>query len=318
MTRKRSRRNRDNPGGNPVWWQSAAMNDVYHVFFRDQIMALALARFRWTGLPPSCNARYLEMTLMNQGVATIARPMGRSDDSFMSLKMVQQGAPNAYNEPVSWRALGDNGTDFSVTARNGVVVWENMLHTPLVAKIDALAWDMSDILRTKQVNRVHVKVPFVLAGPREMREQMVNLFAQKVGNEPAIVVTDSLSDLVASNLSLFQTGVEYLGEKLNEDLMQTWNMVYTMLGIKNIPFKMERQTADEIRDYDQPTELTTLGCLHERRRAADYLNERFGLNVSVHFNEDFESTNFNVIHNIERVAELGISGGSEERRAGEV
>lgn len=308
MSRKRRRRSTDNPGGNPVWWQSSAMNDVYHRFFLQQIIKLALARFRWVGLPPTCDARYLEWQLMCQGVATVARPRKRSDDAFMSLRAVSQGQLTAYGLPSKWQAQGDNGTSFYVTHENGVLVWENMMHVPLMPQVDALAWDMSDIVRTKQVNRVHVKVPFVLAGPREMREQMVNLFSQKVGNEPGIMVTDRMSDLVTSNVALFQTGVKYLGEELNADLMETWNMVYTMLGIRNLPFKMERQTADEIRDHDQPTELMTLGCLSERRRAADDLNRRFGLDVRVYFNEDFESTNYNVMHNVKRLSELGIVG----------
>lgn len=308
MSRRKRRRSVDNPGGNPVWWQSAAMNDVYHMFFRQQILKLALARFRWEGLPPTCDARFLEWQLICQGCATIARPAGRDDDAFLSLRAVPQGRLTAYGLPAEWNAQGDNGTCFAVSHENGVLVWENMLHTPLVTQVDALAWDMSDIVRTKQVNRVHVKVPFVLAGPREMREQMVNLYAQKVGNEPGIVVTDKMSDLIESNVALFQTGVEYLGEKLNADLMETWNMTYTMLGIKNLPFKTERQTADEIRDYDQPTELMTLGCLSERRRAAKDLNRRFGLDVNVYFNEDFESVNYNVSHNIQRLAENGLVG----------
>lgn len=309
MSRRRRRRSVDNPGGNPVWWQSAAMNDVYHMFFRDQIVKLALARFRWEGLPPTCDERYLEWQLLNQGVATIAFPRKIKGAGFLSLRAVQRGPLTPYGLPSEWTAQGDNGTSFLVTHKNGVLVWENMLHKPLIQMVDALAWDMSDIVRTKQVNRVHVKVPFVLAGPREMREQMVNLFSQKVGNEPGIVVTDSMRDLVESNVALFQTGVKYLGEELNADLMETWNMVYTMLGIKNLPFKMERQTADEIRDHDQPTELMTLGALSERRRAADDLNRRFGLDVHVYFNEDFESTNYNVLHNVQRIAELGIAGG---------
>ena len=314
----RKKRSRNNPGGNPVWWQSAAMNDVYHMFFREQILKLALARFRWEGLPPTCDERFLEWTLISQGIATIARPASRKDDAFMSLRAVQQGQLTAYGLPSKWMAQGVNGTSYSVTSRNGALVYENMLHVPLMSQVEALAWDMSDIVRTKQVNRVHVKVPFVLAGPREMREQMVNLFAQKVGNEPAMVVTDELSNLVESNVALFHTGVKYLGEELNADLMQTWNMVYTMLGVKNIPFKLERQTADEIRDYDQPTELMTLGCLHERRKAADELNRRFGLDVHVYFNEDYESVNHNVLSNVQRIAELGLGagGGSSETPMG--
>lgn len=312
MSRQRSKKggyqnlSSSEPKGSPVWWQSAAMNDIYYEFFRQQIVKLALARFKWVGLPPTCDERFLELTLLTHGVATIARPKSRRDNAFMTLQAVQQGRLNAYGLPAKWNAQGVNGTCFGVSKSNGVLVWENMLHLPLAAQIQHLAWDMSDIMRTKQVNRIHVKVPWIVSGPPEMKNQIVNLFSQKAGNEPAVIVTDKLSDYVKDSTSLMQTGVQYLGKELNDDLMQTWGIVYTLLGIRNLPFKSERMTADEVMDYDQPTELTALGELDERRRAADELNRRFGLDVRVVFNSDFQSENFAVLNSVKKLSEVGL------------
>ena len=306
MGRRSRRQERYNPNGNPIYQQSGAMNRAYYQFFRSQIIKLALARFRWVGLTDTCNARYLEWVLLMTGSATIARPYDAAD--FLSLQMVMTGTPNMYNEPTRWDALGANGTRFSCTRENAVIVWDNMERVPLISQIDALAWDMSDIVRTKQVNRVHVKVPFVMSVPREMQNQAVNLFSQKVGNEPGILVTDTAMNYVDS-VNMFNTNVQYLGDKLNEDLKETWNMVYTMLGIRNLPFKLAQQNAEEVKVYDQPTELETIGSLSSRRMNLDALSEMMGHEVKVVWSEDFESVNYNVTHNIQSLAELG--GGAE-------
>lgn len=303
MSRKKRRQARYNPGGNPIYQQSGAMNNAYYIFFRSQIIKLALARFRWVGLPQSCDERYLELMLLMYGAATIAKPKNAPD--FMSLQMVQQGTPNVYNNPVKWLALGANGTSFYCTHKNGIIVWDNMERIPLITQIDALAWDMSDIVRTKQVNRVHVKVPFVFVGSRENTQQLVNLYSQKVGNEPGIIVNNALLDNVSVNDSFFNTNVPYLGDKLNEDLKETWNMVYTMLGIRNLPFKLAQQNSEEVKVYDQPTELETIGSLQSRRKELPILSEWLGHEVKCVWNEDFESVNYNVSHNIQSLMKEG-------------
>lgn len=305
MSRKR-RRSAYSPGGNPVYQQSGAMNLAYYRFFRSQIVKLALARFRWVGLPSTCSERYLEWTLLHQGVATIARPS--ENTGFVSLQMVQRGEPNMYADPVRWDALGANGTRFACSPESAVLVWDNMERVPIIAMIDSLAWDMSDIVRTKQVNRVHVKTPFILKGPRGMANQMVNYFSQKVGNEPAMIVTDEMSQYVSPDVELMQTGAQYIGDKLNEDLKETWNMVYTFLGIRNLPFKLAQQNSEEVEVYDQPTELQTLGSLQGRRCELDRLSEMVGHEVSVVWNEDFESVNYNVSHNVQSLAQIGYGG----------
>lgn len=63
--------------------------------------------------------------------------------------------------------------------------------------------------------------------------------------------------------------------ELQNDIQNTWNAFYQALGIKNLPMKMERQTASEINDYGEPTDLRALSELKERRAAYDVLNDRF-------------------------------------------
>lgn len=68
---------------------------------------------------------------------------------------------------------------------------------------------------------------------------------------------------------------------------------------------MERQTADEIQDYGEPTDLRALSELEERRTACDILNTRFQKYlkepIQVVWNEDNISRNYDYLNNLERL-----------------
>lgn len=69
---------------------------------------------------------------------------------------------------------------------------------------------------------------------------------------------------------------------------------------------------DEARANSAPTNLMLLDCLSSRRMACEKLNERFGLDINVYFNDDFESYNFNYLNNAESLAQDGLMGGADD------
>ena len=295
--------------GGKVIWQAAELNTRYQQFFRTQLLQLALARFRWIDLPPTCNARYLETQLCFNGMATIAAKPGT--DVYYSLKAVP-GMINMYGDAANWRALGDNGTNFACDHASGVMVYDNMLRASVAGTFTLLAYDMADILRTKQINRMHVKTPLILVGDQAYKQQMLNVFKQVAGNEPGVIATQGFKNMEATAI---QTGVPYYGAELQEDLLATWNMAFTFLGINNLPFKAERQTADEIKDYGEPCELLSLNPLSCRREACDKFNDLHMVRVwgretpkplQVVWNEDVESTSWNLYHDAEKMLESGM------------
>ena len=297
------------PRGNKVYWQTSELNQRYMQFFRTQLLQLALARFRWVNLPATCDARYLETQLCFNGMATLAHPR-EHDNTFLSLKAVPKGI-NMYGNAPQWIAQGENGTQFACDNDNGVMIYDNMLRTSTAGNFTLLAYDMADIMRTKQVNRMHVKTPVILQGDERYRQQMVELFKQSAGHEAGVIATRGINNI---QFDAKTTGVPFLGKELNEDLQNTWNLAFTFLGISNLPFKTERQTADEVRDYSEPTDLLALNPLSCRREACEMFNDRFGVRVygaetpkklECHWNDDFESRTFNVAHDLSRFIEGG-------------
>lgn len=267
-------------------------------------MQMAMSRFRWINLPAGCDERYLEWQLLTEGVATIAFP-ARAEGDFLSLKAATQGPMTMYGNPSQWLGIGDNGTRIRCNPLNGVLVWDNATRYPLLNGIDLYANELTHMRMVKRTNRLHQQIPFVFKGPQEKRQEMYNLFKQVAGGEPAIIATNGI-DMI--DIDVIQTGVTYLGEEMAQDEANLWNRIYTMLGIPNSTFKQERQTEDEIRAQRSPATIIRMNSLAERRKAARLLNERFGkylaAPVKVEWNQDNESENWNLMHDMKSQLEL--------------
>lgn len=291
--------------GNWEYWQSASANQRTYLYYVDIITKMALSRFRWINLPETCDERYLELTLVTQGMASIAFPR-KMEGTFLSLQCAQQGQPNMYDRPIRWLAIGQNGSKYSCDAKNGVVVFDNETRYPLMAGIQLYANELTHLRLTRRMNRMHQQIPFILTGPQERRQDMVNLFKQVAGGEPAILATDDIQQIGYDAMS---TGVEFIGEQLAVDEQNIWSRIYTMLGLTNTTMKQERMTEDEIRAQKAPSELVLESCLIERRKAAKELNERFGAYlkepIEVVMRQDNESQNWNISHNVKSQLEAG-------------
>ena len=284
---------------NHNYWQTADRNERLYRYYVNVIMQMAMSRFRWLNLPPTCDERYLEWVLCLEGVATIAFPK-KQKGTFYTTQAVQKGVLNIYQNPTRWVSYGNNGWRFNCDWSNGVIIYDNISRFPIMEGIELYANELTHIRMTKQINRMHQQTPWILKGPQEKRQDMMNMFKQVAGGEPAILGTDGMD---AIQYEVMTANVPYLGHDLSEDEEATWKQIYTMLGLANVPFKAERQTEDEIMAQKSPTNLILLASLEERRRAARKLNKRFGNYlkepIKVVLRADNESENWNFEHNIQ-------------------
>lgn len=293
---KRGRRRKKRNNGQ-MYWQTAGYNTQLFEAFRMQIINLALSRFKWVNLPPTCDERFLEWTLLVNGIATIARPKGM--DSFFSTQASTLGYFNVYDNPTSWQSFGNNGWRFNVNANNGVLIWDNLARQPILPILDIYARELVDVIRTKQLNRQHQKIPFLIHGPESKELDMLNLYKQVDGGEPAILTDDGITAITYEAL---KTDVEFIGDKLQNEFENVWKMIYTALGIKSMDVKGERQSSEEVQAITEPTEMNALSPIQARRMACKRLNERFepfiSKPVNVVWRQDFISDSFNFLMNV--------------------
>lgn len=298
------------------YWQTSDYNSALFMMYRQQIIKLAMNRFKWINLPPTCNERYLEMTLLFQGIATIAFP-SRQRGTFYSTQVAQMSPPNVYDNPTKWLSVGNNGWRFKCSNRNGVIVWDNRARYPLMQMVDMWARELVDVRRTKQLNRMHVKTPYLIKCSPEQEQQAENIYKQMAGGEPAIITTTGIENI---DIDVIKTDVPYLGEELTAEEINTWQQIYQMLGIENLTFKAERMVQDEVNKRDEPSDLMALDGLNCRREACEQLNARFGdyleAPITCVWAKDNISQNFNFMANIKEQLELDegeVSNYDEER-----
>ena len=285
-----------------VYWGSLSYNGQLLSVYKNIFYMLAMTRFEWVGLPKTVDPLFLERQLLLGGHATIAQPKkGKQRGFWYSAKCVQTGPLGVYDYPKSWQAYNRDQLRFNVTGKNGVWIYDNVMRFPLCAALDIFARELVDVQKTEQVNRFWQKLPFILVAPDDMDVSATNLLSQVMGGEPAIIANRYVKDMEPYRLGF---DVPFLGRELSAAEQNVLNKVYTILGIANLTFKSERMIEDEVHDMGEPSTLMKLSALNERRRAAEYLNTRFGMNVSVVWRTDYQSENFNLLESIEKSAKI--------------
>ena len=294
------------------FWETDNYNFRTFCLYFDGLLSLALNRFRWEGLPDTCDARFFEKTLHRNGIATLSHSE-EMPDILTTLQAMPQGQYDMYGYPTKWRAVGYDGlTDYPCTNDNAVLCYYNWSRTSPWNSLEIFARKMAHYSRTEDVNLSHQMKPFFGIAPQEKRLELVNMFKQAEGGEPVILGDNGMYDLV-NKVTTFQTQVPFIGEELSRGSTNVLYQALMFLGIPHLAFeKGERMIEDEARANSAATNIMLLDCLQARRDFCKVANDKFGLQLAVYFNDDWESYNFNYMNNLESIAQDGLIGGVGE------
>lgn len=303
-----SKKNRHNRG-NPYFWQSEEFNAACQQLNENLLLSLAVNRFRWVNLPETCDARFLEKTLHTKGIATICHSE-QTPDIWQSLMCAPAGMFNEYGLPTKWRAVGMNATQYDVTPDKGEICYYSQTRIDPWIAIRVFAGKLTHYMRIEDINLFHQHKPYVMVAPQEKKLELTNIMKQISGFEPAILGDKSLLSLNEGNVFAVNTGVDLIVEELARGYQNVLNQALLFFGIPHLAFeKGERMIEDEARANSAPTNLALKNCLDSRRYFCDRLRtispETFG-ETYVYFNDDYESYNFNYLHNAESLAQDGI------------
>lgn len=303
---KRNRRKRDDFLGDR-FWETASYNARTFQKNFDMLLSLAVNRFRWVGLPDTCDSRYWEKVLHRNGMGTLSFDASQPTQIFTTLQAMPYGEYNMYGIPTRWRAVGYDGlTDYECGNDNGVLCYYSNSRISPWNALEIYARKMTHYERTEDVNLSQQMKPFIGIAPQEKKLELVNLIKQVEGGEPVILGDSGLQKLV-ENVSVIDTKVPIITEELARSNQNVLNQALLYLGIPHLAFeKGERMIEDEARANTAPTNIMLLDCLKARRDFCEVANRKFGLDLQVYFNDDFESYNFNYTNNIEQMAQDGL------------
>lgn len=292
------------------FWQSANFNQRAYAKNMSMLISLAINRFRWTGLPDTCDARFLEWQLHRTGMATMCHEKDLPD-VWQTLIASPFGEFDVYGYPLRWRATGyGDATNYDVSRENGELCYYSFSRTNPWNALEIFARKLTHYERTEDINLFHQHKPFVFIAPQAQQQQLANLFKQVAGGEVAVLGDKGLANM-AENVTKIDTEVPLITEDLARSKLNVFNDALMFLGIPHLAFeKGERMIEDEARANTAPTNVMLLDCLQARRDFCKKM-QRFGFDINVYFNDDIESYNFNYLNNIEAQAQDGLIGGAE-------
>lgn len=275
-------RNPNRNKSNTEFWESTKRNFADYRRYYDNFLELALCMFKWENLPDTIDERFLELTLLTDGMAVFFK-----DEyiGYLALRTMVGGNWSVYNVPTQRTAYASNGYNQPLDNTNSVLIYNNLLRTPMVYKLEELAQEIYEIDRTIMVNVKAQKTPVLLKCSENQRLTLKNLYMQYDGNMPFIFADKGLD---TDSIKAFNTGAPYVADKLMELRTSKYNEALTYLGVSNTAFeKKERMVTTESAQAQGGTIANRYARLNARRQAADEINRMFGLDVKVNFREDY-------------------------------
>lgn len=268
-----------------LFGESATVNNLTYMQYLNRLTELSVSMFKWKNLPPTVDARYLELHLFETG------SMVYFDDDVIGnlcLDCLPSGRLDVYGNPVLRRAYsGYNNYQKLLKESNSVIIWNNYLHTNSILEVKMFARRLYNLDRIIDVNANAQKTPVLIQGTEQQRLVLKNLYKEFDGNSPFIFGDKNL-DL--NSLKCLQTGAPYVCDKLYNLKQMYWNEALTYLGINNTGAqKRERMLAIESSQAQGGTISSRYSRLQSRREAVEKINAMFGTNIEVNYREDFMS-----------------------------
>lgn len=277
--------------GKDQFYSSATDNNLTFRQYLDRLTELSISMFEWKNLPPTVDARYIELQLFETGC------MIYFDDDVLGnlcLNCLYNGRFDVYGNPISRRAYSRyNNYQKTLSPDNSVVIWNNYLHTNSVMQVIQYAKRLYNLDRIIDVNANAQKTPVLVQATEKQRLTMLNLYKEYDGNAPFIFGDKNL-DL--NTLKAISTGAPYVCDKIYQLKTQIWNEALTYLGISNINIqKKERLITDEVTRNQGGTIASRYSRLESRREAVKKINEMFGTNIEVNYREDFQQVDNDIL-----------------------
>lgn len=271
---------------NQAFHKTLMTNGATYVQYYNRLMELSMSMFEWNNLPDTVDERYLELGLFSSGCMVFFK-----DDVIgeLALNMTYQGGFDIYGEPTRRRAYSRyNQFQTTLDKDNSVIIWNNMLRTNSALDVQMFAYRLYNLDRIVDINANAQKTPVLITCDEKQKLTMKNLYLQYEGNYP-VIFGDSNLDI--KSLSVLKTDAPFVSDKIYDLKVKIWNEALTYLGISNInTTKKERMITDEVIRNQGGTIASRYSRLESRRRAVKKINKMFGLNITVDYREDFQST----------------------------
>lgn len=269
--------------------QAKAVRGGEFLMYQNMLWGLAESRFVWDGLPKTVNERYLERVLHRHGLAVFFEDPRLH--AFFALHAAGTGDVDVYGDPKTFRVTGNRYINRDVSSKDCVPIWVNRNRVNDQWIVNYYAAQLAEASVTVQVNALTSRYPTILALSQEQKLTGENFYRQIAEGQPVVfTVKDAMGGDVSS-------AVQALDNRLPPNAVSDairvkkdiWDEAMLMLGIQCAPpDKKERLVDDEVEALQGQMAAFRGVAIGARQEAADRINERYGLNVSVHWRHSRE------------------------------
>lgn len=254
---------------------------TYHDYY-SRLKAIALSMYEWTGLPSTCNARFLEDCLFHYGCAIFVED---NEMSFLNLKATPASTLNVYNEPLEYTAYS-TGYNKTFNADECVYIRNNYLEKSTDSTIILFAERLAKIQLAIDVNINAQKTPILIRCDEKTKMSLETIYNQYDGDKP--VIFGNSKSLQEKPLETINTGAPFVADKLREEKRAVWNEALEFLGLNTNPSdkKKERLIVNEVNANNEQIDIQGSTMFSSRKEACEKINKMFGLNVDVKMRVD--------------------------------
>lgn len=264
---------------------SDLMNSETYFNYLDRFKKVALSIFEWVNLPKSMNARFLELSLYYDGIATLFKD---EEYGFINTRCTNNeyiniyGLPNklhcySYNlhrDKILYTGLREDIENLQAT--NAILVENNWDNVPTEPTLALFAQRLALAERASDTNVEAMRTPVMILVGENQRLTMENLYGQYRGNRP-FIFGDKQQMQDMDSIKAIDTKAPVVFDKLQNYKKEIWNEALTFLGINNVMIeKAERLITDEANSNNELINLNLQASLAPRKEACKEFNELFG------------------------------------------
>lgn len=269
--------------------QAKAVRGGEFMLYQNMLWGLAESRFVWDGLPKTVNERYLERVLHRHGLAVFFEDPRLH--AFLALHAAGTGDVDVYGDPKTFRVTGNRYINREISSKDCVPIWTNRNRVNDQWVVNYYAAALAEAAETVRVNSLNSRSPMILALSQEQKLAGENFYRQVAEGQPVIfTVKDEMGRGIAESVQALDNrqSPNAISDAIRVK-KEVWDDAMLALGIQCAPpEKKERLVDDEVEAIQGQTAAFRGVAIGARQEAADAINERYGLNVSVHWRHSRE------------------------------
>ena len=283
------------------------LNSETYADYLGRMKKICLSMFEWKNLPPSMNARFLEMCLYYNGQAAM---LYDENYGYMNTMAADGGYINIYGLPTevqcySYR-FNQRRSLFTLTSgeekdKECILVMNNYERIPTQSTVILFAKRLAEAQRTADVNIQAQRTPILIATNQKQYFTLKKMYEEYDGNTPAIFADKNLID--PNSLKAIKTEAPFIAQNIMDYKREIWNEFLTTMGISNLSEKRERMISNEVDSNNELINLNLQALLAPRKEACQLFNEKYGLLGDKAIDVKVRSDLYNIVKQFESVTD---------------